>query len=133
MKTYYIFISHSWAYDGHREKLNALLEERSYFKHQDYSIDKEHPINDTDNDRELRVAIENKIKLCSVILVVAGVYASYSKWIEIEIDIAKECSKPIIGVIPWGQEKRSQIVDKGTDEIVRWNSDSVVDAIRKHA
>jgi len=70
---------------------------------------------------------------CSVILILAGVYSTYSKWIEKEIKIAKEefsVQKPIIAIEPRGSERTSQIVKNNADRIVGWNTNSVVDAIR---
>lgn len=55
------------------------------------------------------------------------------KWIQREIDIAVEYGKPIIGIKPWGQEKIPQAVAKVAKEIVGWNTDSIVSAIRKHS
>lgn len=56
--------------------------------------------------------------------------ATYSKWINKEVRIAKELGKPIVAVQPWGAEKTSQVVKNNADMIVGWNSDSVVGAIR---
>ncbi|MDD9819907.1 MAG: TIR domain-containing protein [Nitrospira sp.] len=74
-----------------------------------------------------------KMQPCSVILILAGVYSTYSKWIEKEIKIAKEefsVQKPIIAIEPRGSERTSQIVKNNADRIVGWNTNSVVDAIR---
>lgn len=69
---------------------------------------------------------------CVVIL--AGVYSTYSKWINKEIEISKHVySKPIIGVEPWASERTSKIVKDNADEIAKWQSKSIVDAIRNHA
>lgn len=64
----------------------------------------------------------------------AGVYATYSKWINFEIQIAKkefQYPKPIIAVKPWAQTNVSTIVSQNADEIVGWQTESVVAAIRK--
>ena len=51
----------------------------------------------------------------------AGVYSTYSKWINNEIEIAKEVySKPLVAVEPWASEKTSKIVKDNADEIVKW-------------
>ena len=64
----------------------------------------------------------------------AGVYSTYSKWIKKEIEISKEVfDKPIVAVEPWASEKTSQVVKENADAIVKWQSKSVVDAIRNHA
>ncbi len=37
----------------------------------------------------MREAIKNQMLPCSVILIMAGEYATYSKWIQEEMDLAK--------------------------------------------
>lgn len=58
-------------------------------------------------------------------------YASYSEWMEWELDKAIEHGKPILGVISWGHERVSSVVSNKAKKIVRWNTDSIVDAIRE--
>ena len=60
-------------------------------------------------------------------------YASYSDWIEWELGKAIELSVPIVGVIPRGQERISTTVSSRSKEDVRWNTESIVTAIRKWA
>ncbi len=43
----------------------------------------------------------------------------------------KIIAKPIVAVRPWGNERMPEIVEKNADEIVGWNKDSIVDAIRR--
>ena len=69
-----------------------------------------------------------------MVLILAGVYSSYSKWIDKEIKIAKKdflVPKPIIAIEPWASEKTSQVVKSNADIRVGWNADSIVDAIRQ--
>ncbi|MDD9858850.1 MAG: TIR domain-containing protein [Nitrospira sp.] len=133
MKTYNLFISHSWAHSDNYQKLESLLRKRSYFEFKDYSVPKNDPIHTNGTDRQLYDAILRKMQPCSVILILAGVYSTYSKWIEKEIKIAKEefsVQKPIIAIEPRGSERTSQIIKNNADRIVGWNTNSVVDAIR---
>ena len=58
-------------------------------------------------------------------------YVNHRKWIQEEIDIAQSYSKPIIGVIPWGQERVPIEVQKIAEEMVGWQTSSIVDAIRR--
>ena len=72
--------------------------------------------------------------LCHVVVVMAGVYATYSKWINIEIDIATDgfsTPKPILAVRPRGNTVISSVVRDAADEIVNWNTESIVAAIRR--
>ncbi|MYE38130.1 MAG: molecular chaperone Tir [Candidatus Spechtbacteria bacterium SB0662_bin_43] len=133
MRTYNIFISHSWNYSNQYQRLTELLKQAPYFQHKDYSIPKDDPVHNASLDRELEEAIENKMNFCSVIIVLAGVYAdpSYSKWIAKEVRIAQKQSKPILAIEYWGSERTSQFVKENADKIVRWNGSSIVSAIKE--
>ncbi len=136
VKTYNLFISHSWTYEDHYRRLINLLQKRKYFKFKDYSVPPDDPIHTSGSDRELYEAIKNQMKPCHVVLVLAGVYATYSKWIQKEILIAKKeftIPKPIIAIVPRGQIKISRKVRENADEIVGWNTESIVRAIRRWA
>lgn len=71
---------------------------------------------------------------CDVILIVVGVYSSYSKWIIKEIAIAQSFSKPkpILAIEPWGSY-RTSYVKEHADATVGWNGASIVSAIRSLA
>lgn len=133
MKTYNLFISHSWAYSNSYANLINLMRERSYFRFRNYSVPRNDPIHTNGTDKQLYQAILRKLQPCSVILILAGVYASYSKWIEKEIKIAKEKfspGKPIVAIRPRGNVRISTLVQNNADRIVGWNTESVVSAIR---
>ncbi|GAA7273343.1 hypothetical protein HpRN124_15590 [Helicobacter pylori] len=131
MKEYKIFISHSLKYDNHYNKLLNLLKKTELeLEFEDWSVSKDNPIPTNRTDKELYNAIEKKIKRCSCVIVLAGVYATYSKWIRKEVEIAKNLNKKIIAVEYWGSERTSQFVKENADCVVGWNSGSIKDAIR---
>lgn len=135
-RTYNIFISHSWSYSDAYEKLIALLDKDSSFSYKDYSVPKDSPVHTNGTDKELYAAIKEQISHASVVIILAGVYSTYSKWIDKEIKIAQEefgSKKPIIAVQTWGAEKTSKIVKDAADTIVGWNSKSIIDAIKEFA
>ena len=98
-----------------------------------HSVPKNDPIHTNGTDKQLSDAIEAKVKGCSCIIILAGVYATYSKWINKEIEMAKKYNKPIIAVQPWGAERTSSIVKNAADVIVGWNAKSVANAVRNYA
>ena len=62
----------------------------------------------------------------------AGKYATYSKWIQREIQISKQdYDKPIVGIRPWANEQVSSVVSTAADRLVGWNTASIVSAIRE--
>lgn len=129
---YRIFISHSWSYSSQYDKVETFLQQEGvdYYNH---SVPKNDPIHTNGTDKQLEEAIDAKIRGCSCVIILAGVYASYSKWINIEIQIAQKYGKPIIAVEYWGAERTSSVVKNAADVIVKWNAKSVADAVRNYA
>lgn len=127
---YHLFISHSWAHGDAYDGLISLLNKNPYFDYKDYSVPKNDPIHNAGTDAQLKVAIRNQMQHASCVLILAGVYSTYSKWINIEIDLANEMGKRIIAIEPWGAERTSIIVKKNANQIVGWNSSSIISAIR---
>ena len=125
MKTYNLFISHSWEHPEDYEKLKGLLEGRPYFNFRNYAVEKDNP---KDNWAE----VKNNILWSSVVIVIAGMYASYSDPIKEEIMLAKDFKKPTLAIIPRGNERSSDMKNE-CDEVVGWSTDSIVAAIKKLA
>lgn len=135
-KTYNLFISHSWAYGDTYDGLVKLLKGRPYFSFKNYSVPKDDPVHTNGTDKQLYEAIKRHISPCHVVIILAGVYSTYSMWINKEIDITKngfENPKPILAVEPWGADRTSKVVKDSADLIAKWNTESIVSAIRKLA
>jgi len=135
-KTYNIFISHSWTYGDAYDRLIDLLTNRAYFMFRNYSVPKDDPIHNSPNATALYQAIERQVSPCHVILIMAGKYSTYSKWINKEIEIAKNsfsAPKPIVAITPWGAQQISSIVKDNADTIANWNTESIISAIREVA
>lgn len=131
----HVFVSHSWAYSEHYAKIHEWLFGKSWrfgqarIEFKDYSVPKDDPIHNAGNARELQAAIYRHISPCHVVVIPTGMYTAYSKWIQKEIDGAQQYSKPILAVNPWGQKRRSTVVQDAADEIVGWHRNSVVPGV----
>lgn len=128
-KKYHIFISHSWQNSDALEGLRRLLNDRGYFNVEFEEVSEDEPINST-NAYYIKRRLAEKIGNSNVVIGLAGMYASHSEWMEWELDKAIELDIPIIGVIPRGQERISTTVSSRSVVDVRWNTESIVDAIR---
>ena len=131
-KTFKIFISHSWTYSTAYDGILKFLESEKIVYH-NHSVPISDPIHTNGTDKELSEAIEAKVKGTSCIIILAGVYSSYSKWIQKEIEMANKYGKIIIAVEPWGSEKTSKIVKDNAHKIVKWQAKSLGDAIKELA
>ncbi len=131
----HVFISHSWAYSNHYDTLSNWIFRNNWrfgqasIKFMDFSVPRNDPIHNAPTDKQLRDAIYNKISRSHVLVIPTGMYASYSKWIQKEVDGAGGYSKPILGVNPWGQQRTSSIVQAAAANTVGWNQQSVIDGI----
>jgi len=136
LKIYGIFISHAWRYSDDYNRLVKLLNEAPNFQWKNYSDPRHDPVvdpNDEVSREKLIRELGGQIRPTNCVIVISGMYVDYRYWIQKEIDIAKYYKKPIIGVKPWGQERTPHEVQDVAVEMVGWNTESIVSAIRRHA
>ena len=136
-----VFISHSWAHSNDYDTLSGWIFERSWsvdpagrnipVRFINTSVPKDDPIHYANNISQLQSAIFSRIYYSDVVVIPTGMYATYSKWIQREIDGANKYSKPIIAVRPRGQIMNSSVVADAANETVGWMAGSVVDGIWK--
>ncbi len=72
-----------------------------------------------------------QISPAQVVIIVGGMYAARSDWIDYEISEARRMNKTIIGVAPWGQERIPLNGQNASScPIVHWQRARVVQAVR---
>ncbi len=136
LKTYDLFISHAWRYNEAYYNLINLLDQASYFNYRNYSVPEHDPVLDPNSaygKTTLKGKLDNQIRPVNCVLIISGMYASYSEWIEYEIDKAFSLGKPIIGLIPRGAERTPSYVQKYAKTMVGWSTSSIVNAIRRYS
>lgn len=133
LKTYVGFISHAWKYHDEYKRLEAMLKAAPKFTFRNASVPRTESISPPLTTDKLKDALDEQIRISNVVLILSGMYATHSDWVSTEIAIAAKYQKPIIGVIPWGQKMTPKIVQEAAKEMVHWQTDSIVEAIRKHA
>jgi len=136
LKTYGIFISHAWRHSDDYDRLVNLLKKAQRFKWSNYSDSRHNPVIDPDTDvgrGKMTKELDEQIRPVNCVIVISGMYVAYGYWIQTEIDIASRYKKPIIGIRPRGQERTPKAVQNAAVEIVGWNTDSIVSAIRRYA
>ena len=127
-KEYPIFVSHCWDYCTDYNRLENRLNKAKYFKFRNYSVPKDDNF-DTKTDRQLEAALRNQIRPAHTVLIIAGMYYKHRKWIQKEIDIALGMKKNIVVVKPRGAQRMPQELQQ-FPQVVGWNTDSIVHAIR---
>lgn len=130
-----VFISHSWTYSDHYNKLAEWIFDERWFINDtqlnffDTSVPKDNPIHFAPSDQELQAAIFQRIAQSHVVVIPTGMYASYSKWIGKEIEGSRLYRKPILAVDPWAQKRASSVVMAASTQAVGWNKQSVINGV----
>lgn len=130
LRTYNLFISHAWGYNASYVRLVRMLRKAPYFNFRNFSVPSHRGLIARTN-RELKQELYDQIRPVHVAIILAGMYATYSYWIQEEIDLAERLGKPILGIYPWGSQRAPRSVQEAADLMVGWNTASIVDAIRE--
>lgn len=129
LRKYRLFISHAWDYNAEYYRLIDMLSVAPLFEYANYSV----PEHDQLPMRNLNNNLYEQIRHVSIMIILSGMYVPYRNWIQKEINMALELDKPIIGIMPWGSTRVPKAVQDVANEIVYWNTKSIVGAIRRHS
>ena len=129
---YRIFISHAWRYHDAYDRIVKLLDNALNFEYSNYSVPVDKKFDEM-TTTELKEELRQQIRPVETIIILAGIYVSYSSWIQFEIDYAKSLVKPIIGIQPWGSTRTPAAVADAANIIVGWNTSTIIQAIRDYS
>ena len=129
LNTRRLFISHAWSYDYHYNKVVEWFDDASNFDWRNYSVPSHDACSET-TKKGLKECLTRQINPSQGIIILAGMYAAHSDWIDYEIDEALRLGKTIIGVRPWGQERTPIKIQNAADVMVNWQQSSIVDTVR---
>ena len=110
MKEYNLFISHAWKYNEDYytvEKWLKSAKENEELIYKNYSVPQHDPLIDSNSiigKKKLKEMLKTQIRPSSAVIIISGMYANYSEWIDFEIETAISMEKYIIGLKPWGQQ-----------------------------
>lgn len=126
--TFNLFISHAWDYDDDYSKLIELLETQSSLDWRDQSVPRSSPVLAPDLIG-IREALAQRIYQADAVLVVSGIHHYSSKWVQYELNVARELGKPVIGIQRWIPVPASAGVGDTATTIVDWTADSIAQTI----
>jgi len=131
LKTRSLFISHAWNYDAHYERVVEWFNNAPNFYWKNYSVPQYNACSQT-TTAGLMTCLTNQMSPTQGIIILSGMYAAHSGWIDYEINEAIRMNKTIIGVRPWGQERTPVKVQNAAHVMVNWNSASIIQAVRDY-
>lgn len=129
LKTRTLFISHAWSYDDHYWKLVEWFNNAPNFHWKNCSVPNHDSLPDK-TSRGLSEGMTRQLAIAQGVIILGGMYAAYSGWIDYEIREAKRMNKVIIGVRPWNATRVPLNVQDAATVMVNWNGASIIQAIR---
>jgi len=130
-KTRMLFISHAWAYEEHYNKIVEWFNSDLLFSWKNCSVPSDDALPDK-TKKGLAEGIRRQISPAQGVIVIAGMYAAHSDWIDYEIDEAIRMEKTIIGVYPRGQQRAPKKIQDAAKVMVNWNSNSIIQAVKEY-
>jgi hypothetical protein len=134
--SYDLFISHVWHNSIEYNRIVEILNDAPNFYWRNYSSREIDPMLDLNSEYgkiKLLQQLEDQIKHVNLLVICADLHTLKPFWIEQEIAIAGKYKKPFIVVKPYGSDKTSGIISVQARELVGWDTNALVAAIRKHA
>jgi len=130
LKTRTLFISHAWHRDEHYQFVVTCFNNADNFSWRDCSVPSHDNCEETTN-AGLKRCLTRQMSVSQGVIILAGMYAAHSDWIDYEIDEAVRMNKIILGLRPWGQERTPIKIQNAATEMVNWNCASIVEAVRR--
>ena len=130
LKTRMIFISHAWEHNAVYWTLVGWLNDAPNFVWKNCSVPNHAGLPDT-TAKGLAEGITRQINPAQCVVILGGMYAAHSGWIDYEIDEAVRLRKPILAVVPFGQQRVPMKLREHASREVGWRQHSVVEAIRQ--
>lgn len=129
LKTRMLFISHAWKYDEQYWTIVNWFNEEPNFQWKNCSVPSHEGLPDT-SARGLSAGITRQISPAQGVIIIGGMYAAHSDWIDFEISEAVRMGKVIIGIRPSGQERVPVSIQQAADRMVGWSRASLIQAVR---
>jgi len=83
LKTYDLFLSHSWRYNDDYYRLEKMLKEALFFKWRNYSVPKHDPLIDPNTyvgKAKLTELLDRQVKPVNCVLILGGMYDAHSEY-----------------------------------------------------
>lgn len=120
-----IFISHAWRFHGDYQKLIDLLDEHANLKVRNFGLPWYDPalnIHTEEGGNTLRELLRNQIIPAQVFVLLSSVFANKGarKWVDFELEYAKQLAKPVVALPNFGEDEVPLEVCEYSDRQASW-------------
>lgn len=131
LKNRMLFISHAWRYEEAYNTIVHWFNEEPNFSWSNCSVPSSDALLDKTTAGLCR-GLTRQINPAQGVIIIAGMYAAHSGWIDYELGEAQRLGKTIIGVRPWGQERMPVKIQDAANVMVNWQRASLIQTVRNY-
>lgn len=127
----HVYISHSWSLGDDYDKLREVLAASDHTVRLN-GLPVDHPVHATTSDSELRAEMRKHMVHTQMLIVQAGTYERFARWIEEEINLAHygyQVRRPVLAIVPFDAPPRMGTLLERADRVVMWSHDSILNAV----
>jgi hypothetical protein len=130
-RVYDIFITHAWRYHDDWTRMGDLIDQAMGERWRNFSVPWYDPALDPNTELGSQLVhrwLEQQIvPVCGIILL-SSVYDNKSarRWVELEVQLAREHQKPVIGVPTFGQQEMSPGAAGIVDVVCPWDAGQII-------
>ncbi len=133
---YDIFITHAWRYHDDWVRLSSLFDAEKAIKWRNFSVPWYDPALDPNTElgaRAVRSWLEGQIRAVMGTVLLDSVYAvkSTRKWLELEVEISRSHSKPVVAIPAHGSSTISDEATALADGVAGWNANEIISTLEK--
>jgi hypothetical protein len=128
-----LFVTHAWRYHEDWIRVSELLDSQPGLKWRNFSVPWHDPAMDPNTDvggRFVRDWLETQIIPVTGVILLSSLLerGSAKRWIQVEIGLARQYHKPIVGLPPQGQTSVPEDALELVDAVAAWTASGIIGA-----
>mgnify|MGYP001388133938 CR=1 FL=1 len=104
----HVYISHSWSLGDDYDQLRAILADADLTVRLN-GLPVDHPVHISSSDSEMRAEMRKRMVHTQALVVHAGTYERFARWVEEEINLAHygfQVRRPVLAIVPFDAPPR---------------------------
>ena len=127
LKTYQLFITRVAETDEEYERFVGRLDDAYDFNYENHS---DNVLSGKSDKEELKNTLKDTINGVEMVIILAGLYPTYSNMIWAVIELSHELKKPVLLIRPYGMEDVPAELEEASNGVIGWSASCIAGAIK---
>ncbi|HSO26287.1 MAG TPA: TIR domain-containing protein [Methanobacteriaceae archaeon] len=127
LKTYQLFITRVSETDEEYGRFTGRLNDTYDFNYENHS---NNVLSGKSDKEELKNALKDTINKVEMVIILAGLYPTYSNMIMAVLELAQALEKPVLLIRPYGMEDVPKELEEASNGVIGWSASCIAGAIK---